>query len=341
MDIIGAVLFMLLPYLAGYSCKCILRWKETNQIETYLIGFFFLFFLQGVILIPCVWMEKSLAMAGNIFLIAVLMIAALSVILGVWTFITDRKKDKSQRKGKPVWKKLDRILFVTMNLIFLLIIFRMFLGMNILREDITLETIQASMQSDSLFKVHPLTGKMMEAGMIASKKIVTLPLFYACIVQLTGLQANVFLYMIVGVMVLMCSCYAAALLFSKISVPARGKLYMFWIAYGLLLLSGDYHADTLAYRMLYRGYDGTTICFGVILPYLLYLIVSWYKQESGEETITFGIRVMYVLKMLLGLAVSVVVTGLGTGFVFLFMAMVIAGICCLLKSIKEVRECRE
>ena len=116
---------------------------------------------------------------------------------------------------------------------------------------------------------------------------------------------------------------------------------MFWLVYGLLLLAGDYHTDTMAYRMLYRGYDGTTICFGVILPYLLYLIVSWYKLESGEETVTLGVRVMYVLKMLLGFAVSVVITGLGTGFVFLFMATVIAGICCLLKSIKEVRECRE
>ena len=341
MDIIGAVLFMLLPYLAGYSCKCILRWKETNQIETYLIGFFFLFFLQGVILIPCIWLGKSLAVAGNIFLIIVFVIAALSAVLGVWTFVTDRKKDKPERKGKSAWKKTDRILFITMNLVFLLILLRMFLGMDILREDITLETMLASLQADSLFKVHPLTGKTMEAGMITSKKIVTLPLFYACIVQLTGLDANVFLYMIVGVMVLMCSYYAAALLFSKITVPARGKLYMFWLVYGLLLLAGDYHADTMAYRMLYRGYDGTTICFGVILPYLLYLIVSWYKLESGEETVTLGVRVMYVLKMLLGFAVSVVITGLGTGFVFLFMATVIAGICCLLKSIKEVRECRE
>ena len=79
----------------------------------------------------------------------------------------------------------------------------------------------------------------------------------------------------------------------------------------------------------------------MILPYLLYLVISWYKQESGVEAVAPAVRVMYVLKMLLGLAVSVVVTGLGTGFVFLFMAMVIAGICCLLKSIKEVRACRE
>ena len=341
MDIIGAVLFMLLPYLAGYSCKRILRWRETNQIETYLIGFFFLFFLQGVILIPCVWLEKSLAAAGNMFLVAALVITLAAAVLFACQFFADRKKEPQETKIKAVWKKTERTMLFIMILVFLVILIRMVLGMGILREDIALETVLASLQSDSLFKTHPLTGRTMEAGMIASKKIVTLPLFYACVVQLTGMEADIFLYLVTGVLVLLCSYYAVALLFSKVTMPTRGKLYVFWIVYGLMLLAGDYHTDTLAYRMLYRGYDGTTICFGVILPYLLYLVISWYKQESGEEAVAPAVRVMYVLKMLLGLAVSVVVTGLGTGFVFLFMAMVIAGICCLLKYIKEVRACRE
>ena len=92
---------------------------------------------------------------------------------------------------------------------------------------------------------------------------------------------------------------------------------------------------------MYQGYEGSTICFAVILPYLLYLSASWYKKELEEEKNTLKNRVMHLLNIALGLAFSVVITGLGTGFVFLFMAMVIAGICCLLRSIKEVRECRE
>ena len=341
MDIIGAVLFMLLPYLAGYSCKRILRWRETNQIETYLIGFFFLFFLQGVILIPCVWLEKSLTDASSICLIVSLVLAVAAGILGLWEFIAKRKIEPKETAVKIFWKKTEHILFILMTAVFVCVLVRMFLGMNMLREDIVLETVTTTLQSDTLFKVHPLTGRTMEAGMITSKKIVTLPLFYACVVRLTGLEADVFLYLAAGVMVLLCSYYASALLLSKITMPTRGKMYVFWTLYGLLILAGDYHADALAYRLLYSGYDGITICFAVILPYLLYLIVSWYKSESGEEAVTLGNRIMYILKMMLGLGASIVITGLGTGFVFLFMAMVIAGICCLLKSIKEVRACRE
>ena len=182
MDIIGAVLFMLLPYLAGYSCKCILRWKETNQIETYLIGFFFLFFLQGVILIPCVWLGVSLMAASLILLAAATIISLLALAFKIADVVKKGKKEPEEKKSKAVWRKSEKVLFFMTVLILLLVVLRMILGVDILREDITLETVLTTLQSDTLFQMHPLTGRRMETGMIASKKIVTLPLFYACIV---------------------------------------------------------------------------------------------------------------------------------------------------------------
>ena len=341
MDIFGTVLFMLLPYVAGYSCKRILRWRETNQIETYLIGFFFLFFLQGLILVPCVWLGISLTFASYI-LLGVLLILALIAFIFVASELYSYRNVGIQKKGISLpGKKAERTLFFIMIAVFLLLVVRMVINLPVLREDIVLETALTTLQTDSLFVAHPLKGSMMEAGMIASKKIVTLPLFYACMMRLTGVNAEVFLNLITSGMVLVCSYHTVSLLFSKVTTPVRGKIYLCRIIYGLMILAGDYHLDTLSYRLLYRGYEGTTICFGVILPYLLYLIVSWYKLETGEETVEFGVRITYLLKIMLPLATSVVITGLGTGFVFLFMAMVVAGICCVLKSLKEVRACRE
>ena len=341
MGIIGAVLFMVLPYAAGYGCKRILRWRETNQIETYLIGFFFLFFLQGVILVPCVWLEKSLTTAGSILLTVIGLLILVAGVFAGFPFISTKREEVKEKDRRLPWKKIEKKLFFVVLALFFVLLLRLVLSMGILREDSVLETVLTTIQTDSLFKYHPLTGGIMEAGMISSKKIVTLPLFYACITWATGMDEAVFLYLVMGVMVLLCSYFATTLLFAKVSMPTKGKLFFYWLIYTLLLLSGDYHTDTLAYRLLYRGYEGTTICFGVILPYLLYLIVSWYKLESGEETVMLATRIMYILKMMLGFAVSVVITGLGTGFVFLFMAVVVAGICCILKSIKEVRACRE
>ena len=125
------------------------------------------------------------------------------------------------------------------------------------------------------------------------------------------------------------------------TVSSRGKMYVYWTVYGMLILAGDYHPDTLAYRLLYQGYEGITICFGVLMPYLLYLILSWYRDESDEESPTIKDRIGYVLKIALVFACSMVITGLGTGFLFLFLTGSVAAVCCLLKSIKEVRACKE
>lgn len=338
MDILGAVIFMLLPYMAGYSCKNILRWKETNQIETYLIGFFLLFFLQAVIFIPFVWMGKSLTDAVFCFYALLLVLA---VLFAVCVFITIRKKKNEEGAVKTPWKKADQFYFLLMIIIFLLILVRMAMGMNILRNDIMLETVLTTIQTDTLFVMHPLTGRVMEAGMITSKKLITLPLFYAAVIRMTGLEAEVFLYFVMGVVTLVSAYYANELLFSQIVQPGRFQRYLFRIILGVLILSGDYHEGVISYQLLYRGYEGSTICFAVILPYLLYLITSWYKREVSEEKPTVGSRFVYFTKILMGLLVSLLLTGMGTGFVFLFMATVIASICCLLKSIKEVRECRE
>ena len=340
MYIFGAILFMVLPYMAGYSCKSIFRWKETNQIETYLIGFFFLFFLQAVVFIPFVWLGKSLSDAVDVLYILALSLVVLFVLCMGIHVIGGRKKGTEPVVKQP-WRKTDRACFFMMLMVFLLVLLRMALGVNLLREDIVLETVLTTIQSDSLYVTHPLTGQVMEAGMISSKKILTSPLFYAGVVRMTGVDAETFLYFVMGVMTLLCSYYASALLFSQVSSNTRSKRYVFGIIMGLLILSGDYHSGLISYKLLYQGYEGNTICFAVILPYLLYLIVSWYRKESEEEKNTFGIRFMYLTKIVMAFAVSVLMTSLGCGLVFLFMAMVIAGICCLLKSIKEVRACRE
>ena len=307
MYILGIILLFILPFAVGTVCKSILRWKETNQIETYLIGFFFLFFLQAVVFIPFVWLGKSLSAAVEVLYILALLLVFLFVLcMGIHAM--SRRKKGTEQVTKQPWKKTDRVCFLMMLLVFLLILLRMVLGMNLLREDIVLETVLTTMQTDSLYVTHPLTGQVMEAGMISSKKILTSPLFYAGVVQMTGVDAETFLYFVMGVMTLLCSYYASALLFSQVSSNTRSKRYIFWIIMGMLILSGDYHSSVISYKLLYQGYEGNTICFAVILPYLLYLIVGWYKKESEEEKNTFGIRFMYLTKIVISFAVSILIT---------------------------------
>ena len=341
MYIIGILLLFILPFAAGCACKGILRWKETSQIETYLIGFFFLFFLQGVVLVPCVFLNQDFTTACNVLMAVLGVVLILGLLMEVVAVVKAKKDGDVAEKRKTAWRKKDKFLYIGMMLVFVLLIVRMIPGIHILREDIVLETVNTTVETGTMFMYHPLTGMMMDGGMITSKKIVTLPLFYAAFVQFFGIEAYYFLYLVVNVLVLGCSYYACALLFDKVATVNRSKMYAYWLVYGLLLLSGDYHKNTLGYRLWYQGYEGITICFGVMVPYLLYIILSWYRSEGTEERITFFVRLTYVLKIALVFACSMVITGLGTGFLFLFMTGAVAAVCCLIKSIKEVRACRE
>ena len=341
MYIIGVILLFILPRAAGTVCKGILRWKETSQIETYLIGFFFLFFLQGLILAPCVILNLDFAAACNAMtaVMGVLLVAGLALF--IISRIRTKRTTEGEEKRKASWRPKDKFLFAGVLLVFLLLIIRMIPGMDMLRDDIVLETVNTTMSTGTMFTYHPLTGMIMDGGMITSKKIVTLPLFYSVFVHLFGIEAKYFLYLAVNVLVLGCSYYASVLLLNKVTLLNRSKMYAYWLVYGLLLLAGDYHKSTLSYRLLYQGYEGITICFGVMMPYLLYIILSWYRSEGDEEKITLATRLMYVFKIALVFVCSIVITGLGTGFLFLFMTGVIAAVCCPIKSIKEVRACRE
>ena len=341
MYIIGILLLFILPFAAGHACKGILRWKETSQIETYLIGFFFLFFLQGVVLVPCVLLNLDFTTASMALMAVMGVVFVLGLIMFVIACKAVKKAEEGEEKRKSPWRKRDKFLLAGMILVFALLIVRMIPGLNLLRDDIVLETVNTTVSTGTMFTHHPLTGMIMDGGMITSKKIVTLPLFYAAFVQFFGIDAKYFLYLAVNVLVLGCSYYACVLLLNKVTVLTRSKLYVYGLVYGLLLLAGDYHKSTLTYRLLFAGYEGTTICFGVMMPYLLYLILSWYRSEGAEEKMSIYSRVTYVLKIALVFACSMVITGLGTGFLFLFMTGIIAAVCCLIKSIKEVRACKE
>ena len=341
MYIIGIILLFVLPFMAGCACKGILRWKETSQIETYLIGFFFLFFLQGVVLVPCVFLNLSFSLACNVLMAVMAIVFVFGLVMAVASFLKAKKTEEAKEKRKSPWRKKDKLLFAGMLVVFALLIVRMVMGLDILRDDIVLETVNTTVNTGTMFTYHPLTGMIMDGGMITSKKIVTLPLFYAVFAGFFGIAAKYLLYLVVNILVLGCSYYAGALLLNKVTVLSRSKMYAYWLIYGLLILAGDYHKSTLAYRLLYQGYEGATICFGVMIPYLLYVILSWYRSESTEDKISFYTRVSYVLKIALVFACSMVITGLGTGFLFLFMTGVIAAVCCLIKSIKEVRACKE
>lgn len=339
MNILGVILWLLMPVFIGLIAKNILRWKEMSQIETYLTGFFLLFLLQGIIFVPMVFLKQPFLTAEIAVIIVFGILMLVSLIL---TLIQFRKsKSLGESRIKTPLSKREKIYFCITLLTFVWVILRMTGSVDILREDITLETVKTTVATNTMFQYHPLTGNMMEAGLIQSKKIITLPLLYSAVVDFFRMDAMTFLYVVVGAGTYIASVFSASLVYKKMTAVNRKKLYIFMFIYNLLVLSGDYHHVTLCSHLLYQGYLGETICFAVILPYLLYVVLDWYQSEGGEEHPTNAKRIQFVMRLLIPLCISVFLTGLGTGFVLLVICLLIAAACCLIRSLKEVKACKE
>lgn len=337
MEIFGVLIIYIMPYLAGYVGKRITGQKEMSQIETYLTGFFLLFLAQGFVFSAGVFLGWSFDTTCTVMQYVQLGIQVIFLILAGINLLPSKRKQVKIEK----LRKEERILLCCMLIVFILVVLKIFASKEGMRSDALLETVRTTLSTGTMFQYHPLTGQKLELGLITSKKIVTLPLYYAYLTKLTGMDPAVLLYDVLGVQTLVTVYFVSALLISRVCSQVKRKVFLFELFLGLLLLSGDYYKETLSYHLIYNGYLGMTISLGVILPYLLYLIYSWYMDETKDQIITWKNRILYLARMALCFMASFFITGLATGCLFLLLAMVVAGICCLLITLWEVKACRE
>ncbi len=337
MDIFGVLAIFITPFMAGYMMKEITRQREASQIETYLIGFFFLFLIQGVIFTGSVFTGKDFTFACLCMRYALTIIYVIAVIIMGIRLLPSFKKIKKVQK----MKKSELTLACTMIVVFLLLLLRVLLIDECLRLDIISETVRTTISTGTMFTYHPLTGQAFEYGMIASKKIITLPLYYAFWSSFTGLEPNFLLYVVITIQTMTMTFFASILLMKIIFRNYKEKALSFLIILGLLILSGDYFAGAISTRLLWNGYSGDVICAVTMIPYLLYCILKYCQTMKNQDKMTLWGKIGYLNKIFLCLVSSIFMTAIATGFLFLLIVMVLAILCCILVSIREGKKCRK
>lgn len=329
MGIIGVLFIFLLPLVAGSVLNTILRQKETNQIETYLIGFFLLFFLQGVVFFLSVLQNVTFTVAYGRCKILVFAVALIGAVCLIWKLIkkikgkTEKEADFWHKRGKE-----DKIYLISMLLVYLLVLLQVGVSLSYTRSDVVLETVNVTLSTDTMFQYHPIHKKAMDLGMITSKKLVTVPLFYAFFAKITGIDTKLLVHGVMSVLTLAASYAAMMGLASVFFGKNKKNFYLFSLFYGIMLLSGGYHAMTAGYKLLFNGYSGDTICMFVMIPYLLYLILKWKEEKN-----TFGV----IVKTGICFCSTVFITGMGNGLMFVGISVVLAIICCFFAGRKEAQ----
>lgn len=288
----GIVLFVV-PLLLGTLWNHIGKALGIGKIEktsipgNYLPGVFvMLCFFEGMVIFS---MKLDLAFSKVVFGVSIffLLLCGLSCVfcqreLKMLLLPKDQNESKADRKLKGGKKLLPgEVYIILLLLIFMLQVFLNFHFAPVTGDDNTLEMVQTTLTTDTIGMYEPLTGQPYQTGPTLQGKLLSLPVFYAYMIQIFSADPAVFVYGIVPIWVLLMTYLSYSLIGDKLfrDEEKEIKKQMFLFLYGVLLMFGGYLFTTPGYQLLHGGWKGETIVVTVIIPYLISLWMGWKKER--------------------------------------------------------------
>lgn len=325
----GIVLFIV-PLLLGtlwnriWKALGISKTPKTSVPGNYLPGvFLMLCFFEGVVIFS---MKFDLLFSQVVFIISVLflLLCGLACVfcqreLKILLLPRDDNQIIQEEKGK------EKIIYILLIFcVFLLQVFLIFYFAPVTGDDNTMEVVQTTLTTNTIGMYHPLTGRLYETGPTLQGKLLSLPVFYAYMIQIFSAEPAVFLYRIIPIWVLLMTYLAYSLigneLFHDEEKEKKKQLFLFF--YSVLLLFGGYLFTTPGYQLLHGSWKGEGIVVTVLIPYLISLGINWKKE-----------RVMTILQAVLAALTMIPLMPWRKGIVYLGMLLIImlvTGLCIIL-----------
>lgn len=305
-------------YLSGTLICKIGKEKETSQLWKHLIGFFFLFFCQG-----CVFFAGQ--MIGCSFS------QSRGVLLGILTGTSFVSMIVCYKEIGEVLLRLRLSLKDTEYGRYKALVFWLFLGIAMViitqtagnRSDAMIETVQTTLMTDTMNQYHPFTKQPLELGMIMSKKIITLPFWYACLSVWTGINAVDTVWGLGSLMTVFFSLMAFGELAGLLFFRDFKRSWLLIVLLELMYLSGDYYVGSAGYRQLFYGYSGEIVTATVVIPSVLCILYRFFgefmrKDFREEDRISFwGL----LLELGLCLGSCIFLTSFVWGILLVFIAI--------------------
>lgn len=332
MDLLGIIVIITMPYMAGYILKSVINKKEISQIETYLTGFFFVFFLQGLVsfvqylLRGCSF--AALCKSYNMAFIVLMVVFCATLIVNLILRIINGKGEKVYH---PKYRRVEYLLMLIVLILSACIIYRVVGLTDYLRDDIMLPTIRTTLATNTIYEYNPITSEQFTLGLINSKRMISLPIFYAYLCRTFGLDEPFLIYVVMTIQTLFCTVFAC-LLFIMPVLRSRAKSILFTVFLATVLLSGDYFSGSIGFKLLWNGYSGDAVVTGAMLPYIMYVITDWYRtvRENKEEK---GVKaaIANLVKLILCFGASLFITGITSGVLLLVIEAGLLGVASIIR----------
>ena len=315
------------PYVLGHCIHKFIDKKRKGSIYQYLLGVFsFLCFFQ-MFHMAAIQLSWSFSQLTTYFTISLAVVILIFVILFRKSLLSVFSKGF---QGK-IWanmKPKQMVGWVILAVILMTQCLYIIMQEPYQTEDMSKEIILTTIYTDSIYQVHPLTGKVLEVGITPIGKLNSLPILYSVLVQVFALDVNQFLYVVIPIWTLLLSyfaCYILAQLFleagqnQKETSKDLGYIPAFLIAFGMVSLIQSGSVYSVLFRQLFEGWSGTSIVTMAIYPFFLY-----------------GLMSKNLMVCILALGTTLCVANPGEGLLLLVLGLAIYGITLLIMKLREV-----
>ncbi len=298
---------VLAAYILGRATMCIL-YKEERKLDwksaapdALLVGGMMIIGLAWVAHVGAVFLGRSFSDCRNMFmiLVGVMLAASLLVLFPV------REKAK---KREPEF----RILHMIFGAMVLVQIILLVAGQQIYRDgDMTVETVNTMLCSDTLYQRNPMTGQAYELGLPMRLKILCLPTLYACLCSIFGMPTTEVVWVWVPVFTLLGSYFAMGGVAKVLFPEHKDRQLLFLIFVALLFFLGNYQYGMDGFGVQYAGYRGVTIRGTVLIPYLFAALLRRRKMPALLCIVVEACIVWTLYGMGACLLIAVLWTGIG------------------------------
>lgn len=282
------LLCFLYTYLLGRGALRALYGKKPNQDSTFadsvLTGGMIVIGLAEAAHLGAVVLGQSFSACVRLFLVGVVVfLLAAIVLIGVERY---RKKNnkayakeaerlrvkKAMTASRPDSKEI--ILYLVFGAMVLIQILLLVSGQKrYLAGDMTVETVNTMLATDTIYQFNPMTGQPYTAGIPMRLKILCLPTLYAILCNLFDMSAIQVVWNVVPVLALLGS-YLAFYTVAKALFPAGNKKRgVFMILVALILWVGTNMYGMDGFGVQYAGFRGVSVRAAILLPYTIGLIL--------------------------------------------------------------------
>lgn len=140
--------------------------------------------------------------------------------------------------------------------------------------DMTVETVNTMLATDTIYQVNPMTGQNYEQGVPMRLKILCLPTLYAILCDVFRYDSMELVWKVIPVFTLL-GCYGAFYSLGKKFFPEdTQKRNVFMIAVALLLWVSDFMYGVDGFGLWYSGFQGVSIRMLILLPYTISMVLG-------------------------------------------------------------------